>query len=126
MRWFATGFLILVVVSVASVFTAANSVPATRAGISSRSIGPRDLAPATCASLVLTNIVTGSGIINGTNAADLMLGSSGIDTMTAGNGNDCVLGGGGADTISGGLGTDVCIGGPGIDVIDVTCETQIQ
>ncbi len=126
MRLFATSLLVLVLVSLASVSTAANSVPATRAGSSSRSIGAQDLKPADCASLTLTNLVTGSGIINGTNAADLVLGSSGTDTVMAGNGNDCVVGGGGADVISGGAGTDVCIGGPGIDVLDITCETAIQ
>lgn len=126
MRPFATGLLVLVLVTVASVSTAANSVPGTRAGISSRSIGPQDLKPAACASLTLTSLVTGSGLINGTAAADLVLGSSGIDTVTAGNGDDCILGGGGADIISGGAGTDVCIGGPGVDVLDITCETATQ
>jgi Ca2+-binding RTX toxin-like protein len=116
----------LVLVSLASVSTAANSVPATRAGISSRSVGAQDLKPAACASLTLTNVVTGSGLVNGTTAADLVLGSSGIDTLLAGNGNDCVLGGAGADIINGGAGTDVCIGGAGIDVFDITCETQTQ
>jgi Ca2+-binding RTX toxin-like protein len=102
-------------------------VPATHAGVSSRSIGAQDLKPAACASLTLTNVVTGSRSISGTTAADLVLGSSGIDNMTAGNGNDCVVGGGGADIISGGAGTGVCIGGPGIDVLDpLTCETAIQ
>jgi Ca2+-binding RTX toxin-like protein len=125
-RLLATGLFALVLVSMISASTAANSVPVTRAGISSRSIGPQDLKPAACASLTLTNLVTGSGAINGTNAADLVLGSSGIDTVLAGNGNDCVLGGGGADIINGGAGADVCIGGPGIDVFDISCETQIQ
>jgi Ca2+-binding RTX toxin-like protein len=125
-RLLATGLLVLVLMSLISASTAANSVPATRAGISSRSIGPQDLKPDACASLTLTNLVTGSGAINGTNAADLVLGSSGIDTVIAGNGDDCVLGGGGADIINGGAGTDVCIGGAGIDVFDITCETQIQ
>jgi Ca2+-binding RTX toxin-like protein len=127
MRLSAIGILLLVLVSLASASTAANSVPATRAGSSSRSIGAQDLKPAACASLTLTNVVTGSGSISGTTAADLVLGSSGIDTVTAGNGNDCVVGGGGADIINGGAGTDVCIGGPGIDVLDpLTCETAIQ
>jgi Ca2+-binding RTX toxin-like protein len=126
MRVLATGMVVLVLISLASVSTAANSVPATRAGRSTRPIGAQDLKPAACASLSLTNVVTGSGAINGTNAADLVLGSSGTDTMLAGNGNDCVVGGGGADVINGGAGTDVCIGGPGVDVIDITCETSIQ
>jgi Ca2+-binding RTX toxin-like protein len=125
-RLLATGLLVLVLMSLISASTAANSVPASRAGISSRSIGAENLKPAACASLTLTNVVTGSGVINGTAAADLVLGSSGIDTVLAGNGNDCVLGGGGADIINGGAGTDVCIGGAGIDVFDISCEKQIQ
>jgi Ca2+-binding RTX toxin-like protein len=125
-RFLATSLFAIALLSLVSALTAANSVPTTHAGISSSSIGPQDLKPAACASLTLANLVTGSGVINGTNAADLVLGSSGIDTVLAGNGNDCVVGGGGADIINGGAGTDVCVGSAGIDVFDISCETQIQ
>lgn len=113
------------VVGSLTALTASNSVPASRAGVDVRTIGPNDLKPANCAALTLNALVTGSGTVSGTNAAELILASSGIDIVSGGNGRDCILGGAGGDTIDGGAGNDVCLGGPDTDVF-LNCETQVQ
>lgn len=105
--------------------TAANAVPATRVGTSSAAVTANLLKPSSCASLTLSTLVTGTGTFSGTAAANLVLGSAGVDRISALGGSDCVLGGGGNDRLTGGAGIDVCIGGPGTDTF-VTCETQIQ
>lgn len=103
----------------------ANVVPATHAGISTRATGPNELKPSDCSSITVSVRVSGSGIITGTAANELVLGSTGIDTISGLDGNDCIVGGGGGDIIDGGLGVDVCVGGPGTDTF-VSCETQLQ
>ena len=117
------GVIGLLLICVAVVATAANTVPASNVGSSSAAITANTLKPAACNGITLTNLVIGS---TGTNGNDLVLGSAGADTMNGGNGNDCILGGGGIDAIAGGGGTDVCIGGPGVDTFNANCETQIQ
>jgi Ca2+-binding RTX toxin-like protein len=119
----AFGVVGLLLICVAVVATAANTVPASNIGSSSTPITANTLKPAACNGITLTNLVIGN---NGTAAADLVLGSAGADTMNGGNGDDCILGGGGNDSIAGGGGTDVCIGGPGVDTFGGNCETQIQ
>jgi len=119
----AIGVVGLLLICIAVVATAANTVPASNVGSSSAAITANTLKPAACNGITLTNLVIGS---TGTNGNDLVLGSAGADTMNGGNGNDCILGGGGIDAIAGGGGTDVCIGGPGVDTFNANCETQIQ
>jgi Ca2+-binding RTX toxin-like protein len=126
MRPAAVGLLAIVLFSLTSVLSAANSVPVSHAVRRSNTIGANTLKPTACASLTLTALVTGSGLFSGTNASELILGSSGTDTILASGGDDCVVGGGGNDLLNGGAGTDVCDGGPGLDVFDPSCETQIQ
>ncbi len=106
-----------------SALAATNSVPATKAGRATSAIGVNNLKPSQCAAPNLTAIVVGT---NGTNAAELQLGSAAGQTMNAGGRDDCVLGGGGNDALRGQAGVDVCIGGPGVDTFNATCETQIQ
>jgi Ca2+-binding RTX toxin-like protein len=115
---------VTLIVGVAS--TASNSVPASRAGTSTQVINAQALKPDQCLSLTLTAIVRGSGNFGGTNAAELILGSSGGDTIAGSGGNDCIVGGGGNDSLNGGTGTDICLGGPGTDTFNGSCETQIQ
>lgn len=118
-------FALLLLVGVA--VTATNVVPATRAG--SSSLGPataNQLKPGACASLTLTGVLVGSGTFNDSNAANLVLGSAGVDSIRGRGGSDCILGGSGNDALRGDGGTDVCIGGPGTDTFHGTCETQIQ
>ena len=122
-------------VAVASVFViacvlgfgvmGANVVPATHAGISTRATGSNEVKPTECSAITVSVTLSGSGIVTGTGANELVLGGTGIDTISGLSGNDCIVGGGGGDVIDGGLGVDVCVGGPGTDTF-VSCETQIQ
>ena len=116
----------LLLVSVLSATAAANTVPISGLADRQVAITANALKPAMCAGLDLTAVVAGSGIITGTNASELMLGSSGADTINGGGGNDCILGGDGIDHLFGNGGTDVCIGGAGVDALDLSCETQYQ
>jgi len=116
------GTLFLLLASVMSAMAAANTVAPSRLCETSRSITVNDLKPSKCTDLHLTNLVTGSGAINGTLENDLILGSAGADTIDGGGGNDCILGGGGNDTLIGGGGIDICIGISGIDTFDASCE----
>lgn len=104
--------------------TSANTVPVSKASDSSRAATANDLKPVECAGVTLSAIVSGSGSISGTNAAELITASSGADSIQAKVGNDCLLGGGGDDSLDGGPGNDVCIGGAGANTF-TSCETQI-
>lgn len=119
----AIGVLGLLLICVAVVATAANTVPASNLGSSSTAITANTLKPAACNGITLTNLVIGN---TGTAGADLLLGSAGVDNMDGKAGDDCILGGGGDDNLRGSQGTDVCIGGPGVDTFHPSCETQIQ
>ncbi len=119
------GLLVLILTSLVSAVAASNSVPGSRAGRTVLTIDANALKPPECASMNLTNIVTGSGNIDGTKHNDLILGSPGVDTITGKGGTDCILGGGGNDDITGSNGGDVCIGGPGTDTFS-KCERSIQ
>ncbi len=125
MRWWALAIALLAVLLANSATTGANSVGATKAGDSTRSITPNDLKPTQCATPNLTAKISGSGTITGTSAAELITGGAAADSISAAGGNDCLLGGDGNDTLNGGNGTDVCLGGGGTDTF-VSCETQIQ
>jgi Ca2+-binding RTX toxin-like protein len=104
--------------------TAANSVATSRAGDSSQAVTAEDLKPSPdCDGITLTTVVAGA---NGTNGADLLLGTAGVDNLDGKGGDDCILGGGGNDNLRGSGGTDVCIGGAGVDTFHPSCETQIQ
>ena len=119
----AIGVAGLLLICIAVVATAANTVPASNLGSSSQAITANTLKPAACNGITLTNLVVGN---TGTAGADLLLGSAGVDNMDGNGGDDCILGGGGADNLRGSGGTDVCIGGPGVDTFHPSCETQIQ
>jgi Ca2+-binding RTX toxin-like protein len=122
-RVLVTAAVFLVLATASYAFTAANTVPATKAGRQQFAINANALKPAACAALNLTAIVTNNA---GTAAAELILGSAAANNITGAGGNDCILGGGGNDTINGGAGTnDICIGGPGTDTFN-NCETQTQ
>ena len=109
---------VLIFVAAATAVAAANTVPGTRLGDSTRGVTPNDFRPSECNAIFITNLIVGSGNINGTPGNDLILGSSGVDRINMGAGDDCVLGGAGADNINGGSGEDVLIGGLGDDDLD--------
>lgn len=101
-------------------FTASNTVPASHAGQSVRSIGAQDIAPPECAGMGLTTVVTSGA---GGAGNDLVLGTAVGETLAGKGGNDCLVGGGGDDFLRGGAGTDVCIGGGGAKEKFNQCET---
>ena len=115
--------------------TAANAVPPSSISTSSRTQGVNDLKPDACNAIILTSLVTGSGLFSGTGGNDLILASSGADTPSGLGGDDCILGGAGGDIINGGAGDDVIFGGPGTDTctgglgtdtfVDGECEVAI-
>lgn len=107
-----------------SALAATNTIPGSKAGLSSSVISVDAKKPKPdCNGITVTVLTVG---VTGTNSADLLVGTAAADTMTGRNGNDCIVGGGGNDNITGGAGTDVCIGGLGTDVNGGGCETFIQ
>ena len=120
--------LALVALLMANAITALaanNTVPVTRAGDVSQSIGADAVKPPECSGITLTNRISGSGNISGTPGNDLIVGSGGADTITGLGGDDCIQALGGDDDIDGGGGGDVCLGGAGTDTFQA-CETESQ
>lgn len=117
---------LLAVVGLVSADTASNTIPPSRLGESVHQIGPNDLKPIACAGITVTNMITGTGsaILNGTNAANLILGVPGTTAINARQGNDCVVGNAAVLVINGGAGTDVCIGGASTTFAQ--CETTLR
>jgi Ca2+-binding RTX toxin-like protein len=117
------GLLLLIFVSASTAFAANLTVSGSNVGLESITVRANKLKPAACSGLDLTNIVSGSGTITGTNGDDLIIDSSGDDTINGLGGNDYILGGAGNDTIDGGDGeNDVCIEGSGANAY-FNCET---
>ena len=137
---------VLVLLSVLGAFTAANTVPNTRADKDSIGTTANQLKPSECDDINLTNIVDIGAGETGTSANDLILGTDKDDEEIRGEaGDDCILGGkgnerqksgkdwipgiyggGGNDVIIGGPGNkDMCDGGTGTDTF-YSCETEID
>ncbi len=105
--------------------SASNSVPLTRLGLTTQTITANDLKPAACSAITVTNVIyCAGGACNGTDANDLMFGTSGVDNIQGGKGNDCILAGDGNDDLKGEQGNDVCLGGPGTNNYHPTCEVS--
>jgi hypothetical protein len=126
--WISAGIVligaVLVLIPILTAFTAANTVPTTRADINRLGLDPNQLAPPECAGMGLTNIVLIGAGETGTDANDLILGTDKNDAeIRGGKGNDCILGGKGNERqkidnvwspgLYGDEGDDVLIGGPG-------------
>jgi hypothetical protein len=118
------GLLTLIVISIVSAFAAGVTVPPSNVDMVTISVTLDDIEPFECHGITLTQIISGSGILTGTDGNDLILGSSGADIIDGRGGNDCILGGG-DDALTGGDGSDICVGGPGTDTFN-TCEGEIQ
>ena len=115
-----------VLLSGAVAFTASNSVANSHIGEDLVAQNVNDVKPSECGGLTLTAVVSGTLVVNGTDASELVLGGIGLDTVDGKGGDDCIMGGALGDTLVGGPGNDVCIGGGGTDVLDLTCEIQVQ
>jgi len=145
--WLRMGALVglgILITGTIAANAATNTIPNTRLDIDNRNITANDLKPSDCAALNLTNVVSGSGNINGTPGNDLILGSAGNDAIQGRQGADCILAGSGNDTLqgnqggdvllagegddslNGGQGTDVCDGEGGTDAGSPTCETELN
>ena len=114
-------FLVLVTTSGITALAAANIIPVTHLMDKSSGILISELAPPECGSLryTLETIVQCTDTTcTGSNANELMLGTSLDQTIDGKNGDDCIVGGGGNDTLNGDNGNDVLVGGPGSDVLD--------
>ena len=107
--------VIAVLVTLTSVFTVSNSVPASNAGTLSKVLQVGQVAPAGCSGLTLTSIVTGSGVFANSRSNALVLGSAGADTITDTGAGNCIVGGGGTNTITG-TSSDICVSGPTLAV----------
>ena len=124
-KFLAAGLFLLIAMTTFSAFAAGITVPYVNIDAHHRNVTADDLKPAQCASITLTNLVTGTGTITGTAGNDLILGSASADTIDGQGGDDCILGGGGDDSLTGGTDTDICLGGPDNDTF-ATCETEYQ
>src|SRR3972149_4710702 len=67
-------------------YATANTVPQTRVDLDTVAINANALKPSACSALNLTNIVSGSGTLNGGGANDLILASAGVDTLNGAGG----------------------------------------
>ncbi len=119
------GLVVLMLSSVITAIAATNTIPSTRLDNQTNSVTPNDVKPSFCISLDLENIVSGSGVITGTNGNDLILGSAGDDIINGLAGTDCILGGSGNDSIHGGDENDICNGGGNAGDTFEMCETAI-
>ncbi len=117
--------LMIILLGTTITYTATNTIPSLRLSQESESIFPNSLKPNACASLNLSNVIQGSGTVNGTASNELVLGSTADDFIRGRQGDDCIVGGDGNDTIDGNNGYDICIGGPGIDSFS-RCEETYQ
>lgn len=125
-RLILAAIIVLILITISSAFAANIAVPSPHLTDQTRAVDPNELKPAECAGITLNAIVVCTGgNCNGTNAAELIIGTAGYDNIKGKNGDDCIVSGGGDDDISGDNGTDVCIGGPGNDIFN-KCEVEIQ
>jgi Ca2+-binding RTX toxin-like protein len=109
------GSLSILLAGTMAAYATANTVPQTRMDLDTVAINANALKPSACSALNLSNIVTGSGTLNGSGVNDLILASAGVDTLNGAGGADCLVAGSGADSLSGGAGTDILLGGDGND-----------
>ena len=77
---------------------------------------------------IATNVITGTGTINGTKDADSIVGSYKDDRINGMQGNDVITGGKGNDSITGGAGHNIInhSAGDGDDVVTLTKGEQFE
>ena len=114
---------LVVVVTLATSFTASTSVPTSNAGRSTLARQISQLAPGGCGSLALTTIVLASGpMFNNTASNALVLGTAAVNTINSTGNHDCFVAGGGKDVVNGHPG-DFCQIGPTTGARYVGCAT---
>ena len=102
--------------------TATNTVPGSGLDYDVVPITANQAKPSDCASLLLTNIITGS---TGSTNNDLLLGTLNNDSLNGNDGDDCIYAGDGDDALDGGAGNDICTGGAGTDTFS-NCEVVVD
>ena len=102
--------IIAVALFVGVVQAAASTVPATRMGMILDTLTATKLAPASCASMLLSGVTYGDGDLADIMPNRLFLGGPGDQRITGTMGTDCIVGGAGSDILDGGASNDVCIG----------------
>jgi hypothetical protein len=134
----------LTVISIAigvttAVFTATNTVAASRVTNKAHTISVPELTPANCTGANVGGVtfyrIVGPGTVNirfeaGHNADtnQIWLGTAARDNMNGAGGNDCMVPGGNSaaqnETVAGGAGTDYCYRGPGPGgyTLNANCE----
>ncbi|MBI5294387.1 MAG: hypothetical protein HY869_02845 [Chloroflexi bacterium] len=117
------GLFALIAVSTATAFAAGIAAPDSNVGRKSLAVTAEDIKPSACNEIALTQIISGSGTLNGTSGNDLIIGSSGDDIIDGMGGDDCILAGSGDDSLAGNEGADICLGGPGSDTY-TSCEYE--
>ena len=107
-----------------SAHAAAIAVPATRLTDQTSAITANAIKPNACSGMTLTRVVVCTGgNCDGSNANELMIGTSAGERIRGRGGTDCILGGGGDDHLVGNGKSDVCLGGPGSDTV-TSCESS--
>ena len=99
-------------------FSASNTVPESGLSLSEQNLLLSQLLPDECQSQSPIQLITGSGVFNGTADNDLLLGSASYDEIRATQGDDCVVGGDANDWLRGGGQADVILGQEGNDRLD--------
>lgn len=122
---FAAIMVLALALATAVGLTVANVVNQSKASDTTTPLVIEPTKPPECDGIVVTNTISGTGVIAGTLDNDWIIGSAAIDTIDGLAGDDCIEGKESDDVIDGGLGNDVCIGGGGNDTF-VGCETEIQ
>ena len=113
--------LLVVLFSTFVALTAANTIPTSGLSDTFEQVPVSELAPPECDSIrngLQTLLVCTGGYCTGSNANELILGTTGDDFINGKNGDDCIVGGDGDDTLSGDNGNDVLVGGLGTDTLD--------
>jgi len=127
--WLALGWagLLLLGLSLVQGSTAANSVVESRAGVSYVQSNSEAFAPGACRGMDLSVVLgqSGGGVLRGTPANDLLLGSDKNDRLEGGEGDDCLVAGVGSnDRLYGGPGYDVCVANSRTRFYE--CEVEIR
>jgi hypothetical protein len=107
---------VAIAVTLATAFTATNTVPPSRVGASAQARTLAQIAPAACSGISLASlIVATTSTTTGTSKNELILGKgvAGTFTLNGNGGTDCIVAGGGSSTTNtltgGSAGTSICL-----------------
>lgn len=121
----ATAALVVLggLITLAVSYTASTVVPISNAGTSTHPRLVSQLAPAACATLNITSMLTGAGHFSNSASHVLIMGSAGDDRITDTGAHNCIVGGAGRDTVNA-TNSDICIVGPSRESTYKKCTTR--